>query len=69
MTDAMKRAFKWLEDRGGSGVIDRHGRVVAGGEHSTQDASTWLRLVAAGQLVGRRNRIFVRPDIVVRKVG
>lgn len=59
-TVAMRKAEVWLRDRGGSGLIDRYGRLVAAGEVATFDASTWLRLVAAGKLAGNEGRIRLR---------
>jgi len=49
LSDAQLRALKWLKERGGSGVINRYGRLLAAGEVARQfDASTWLRLAVAG---------------------
>lgn len=46
MSKAMRHAEEWLRERGGTGIIDRYGRVVASGEAAGQfDAATWLRLV------------------------
>ena len=59
MTPAMKKAERWLEENGGSGILDRYGRMVAGGETASQfDSSTWLRLVAAGRIVGCDGRLY-----------
>lgn len=60
MTAAMKRAERWLSDRGGSGILDRYGRMVARGEVATQyDASTWLRLVATGHVQASGGRFIL----------
>ena len=60
LTDAMRRAYDWLKQRGQQGVIDRYGRVVAGGEVATQfDSSTWLRLVSRGHLIGEGGRVWL----------
>ena len=58
LTKAQERAIKWLEERGGSGVLDRYGRLVAGGEVASQfHPTTWLRLVAGGALRGGSGRL------------
>ena len=68
MTDAMKRALEWLNKRGGSGVLDRHGWLVAAGEAATQFApETWLRLVADGLVQGRDGRLSAPPVLVKSK--
>ena len=60
LTKAQIRAVKWLNERGGSGVLDRYGRLVAGGEvASSVHPTTWLRLVAAGIIQGREGRLSV----------
>lgn len=60
LTDAMKKALNWLNERGGSGVIDKYGRLLAGGEIATSiDNATWLRLVEAGFLAGGDKRLTV----------
>lgn len=60
MTDKQKYWLQWLKDRGGSGYVDRYGRVVAGGDMSPQGACvTWLKLTSAGLVIGGGNRIRV----------
>lgn len=57
-TEAGMHHLHWLAERGGSGVLDRYNRVVAGGDVSpvgTQPA--WLRLFAQGMLETRDGRI------------
>lgn len=61
MTDAMKRALLFMY-RGGSGVIDRHGRVVVRGEHLATTPEVYLRLVARGMLTGDGGRLSLTPD-------
>lgn len=59
-TATMRKAEKWLRERGGHGLIDRYGRVVAAGEVAKEfDASTWLRLVAHARLTGNDGRIML----------
>lgn len=59
-TKAMEKALRWLKDRGGTGVIDRYGKVLAAGETSQGIApETWLRLVANGDVVGAFGRLGV----------
>lgn len=63
MSDAMKRALKWLAEHGGSGVITNRGFVLAGGEESRQFApETWLRLTAAGILAGGKGRLAILKE-------
>jgi hypothetical protein len=58
LNKAMLTAWNWLMERGGSGVVDHYGRVMASGEVATgTSAETWLRLVAAGMLTGEHGRI------------
>ena len=45
LTEAQNRAMKWLLKQGGIGVINRYGRVIAGGETSPSTPETWLRLI------------------------
>ena len=60
LTGAQQRALKWLCERNGAGVLDRYGRLVAGGEVATQfHPTTWLRLVAAGMVNGHEGRLSV----------
>ncbi len=52
-TRTMDRAVEWLHERGGSGVLNRQARLIAGSEVSEFGAATWLRLVVAGSVVVR----------------
>ena len=64
MTEAMRRAVQWLKERGGSGVIDRHGRVLAAGEVASHIAAeTWLRLVGESLVSGSLGRIQITGEI------
>lgn len=45
---AQQEAVVRLAQLGGSGVIDRFGFMVAGGERLSFDPATWLRLIIAG---------------------
>jgi hypothetical protein len=48
----------WLADRGGEGMVDRYGRVVASGETRPQGSwIAWLRLVALGLVDGDDRRL------------
>lgn len=52
LSEAQQFALKWLARQGGTGIIDKHARVVAAGEVFPKGPSpTWLRLLAAG-LIG-----------------
>ena len=60
LTTAQQRAVKWLSERNGSGVLDRYGRLVAGGDVATQiHPTTWLRLVVAEMVVGHARRLYL----------
>ncbi len=60
LTKAQERAIKWLSERGGSGVLDRYGRLIAGGEVASQfHPTTWVRLVAKGAVRGGGGRLSV----------
>lgn len=43
-TDAQLSALKWLRNRNGDGVFDRHQVLVAAGESAPVMRSTWSRL-------------------------
>lgn len=69
MTRAMLKALIWLSDHGGDGVIDRYGRIVAGGETSPQ-SPTWLRLMTHGLITGdgiNRIRITAKGEDVLEE--
>lgn len=60
LTQAQQKRLTWLTDQGGEGVVDRYGRVVAGGEECHPGAyPVWLRLIAHGLIEGKRGRLFV----------
>lgn len=60
LTDAQLEKLRWLNERGGSGVLDRYGRMVAAGEagHPAWQQS-WLNLVAKGLLSGGNDRLTI----------
>jgi hypothetical protein len=60
LSEAEAKAIKWLKGLGGSGYVDRYGRVCAGGEVYSQGAyGCWMRLIACGIIVGKDDRIFL----------
>lgn len=62
LTDAQFQKLLWLHERGGSGYIDRFGRICACGEHLPAGAfPALINLVANGMLSGAEGRIFVTP--------
>ncbi len=59
LTPEQEKWLDWLIEHGGSGYVDRYGRIVAGGSVSVQGASvSWMKLLAAGLISGRDGRIF-----------
>jgi hypothetical protein len=63
VTQPMQLALDWLSERGGQAIIDRYGRLVASGDVRAQsDASTWLRLVAAGKVTGQGGRLYLASE-------
>ena len=50
LSDACKKALKFLSERTERVVFDRHGRGVCGGELMSNDPITFVRLVTAGAL-------------------
>lgn len=52
VSDVQKAALKKLAALGGEGVIDKYGKVIAGGERMHYMPETWLRLVANGLIEG-----------------
>jgi len=58
LTDAQTEKLEWLHKQGGSGYLDKHGRMVAGGDHMPQGCwPAWLNLVAHGLIAGGDGRI------------
>lgn len=57
-------ALQWLADRGGEGVIDQHGSMLASGERmSPFSAPVWLRLFTTGHVQSAgRNRVSLTSD-------
>lgn len=51
LTKPQRQALEWLQERGGNGVVNRYGKVMASGEIAGFDAATWLRLICAGLIV------------------
>lgn len=60
LTDAQHKDLLWLHRMGGSGYLDRFGRLTAGGETKNQGSTTaWLNLVIKGMLIGADDRLAV----------
>lgn len=59
MTNAQQRALRFLHKGGGSGVIDKYGRLLVAGETEGFNPQTWLRLVASGHVKGEDGRICI----------
>ena len=60
LTDAQHEKLLWLHKHGGSGYLDKHGRVVAGGEHMPQGCwPAWLNLIAHGLISGGDGRLTI----------
>lgn len=60
ITNEQLDCLEWFSVRGGSGYVDRYGRVVAGGEASNRNKfPAWLKLVAAGYITGGEDRLKV----------
>lgn len=68
MERSMDKAVQWLTDRGGSGVMDRFGRVLAMGDAAINvDGVTWLRCIFSGRLGVESGRIFVPEGMAKRR--
>lgn len=50
MTKAQTEALKWLRDRGGDGIFDRNGVLLAAGESAPHTRSTWNALAKLGEI-------------------
>lgn len=51
VTDPQTAALVKLKAQGGEGVLDKHGKIVAGGERLLGfDPVTWLRLLTTGHI-------------------
>lgn len=48
MTKAQTDALKWLQDRGGDGMFDRNGVLLACGESAPHTRGTWNALEKLG---------------------
>ncbi len=60
LTDAQNEKLGWLHKQGGSGYLDKHGRVVAGGDYMPQGCwPAWLNLVAHGLIAGGDGRLTI----------
>ena len=60
MTEEQLKALCWLRERGGSGYLDRYGRVNAQGEAAPRGSwIAWLNLIASGLIVGGDRRLTV----------
>jgi RimJ/RimL family protein N-acetyltransferase len=58
ITDAQHENLRWLYAQGGSGVLDKHSRVMAAGETRPRDSwPSWLRLMIHGLVAGQDGRI------------
>ena len=57
LSPGQKRALAWLAERGGSGVLDRYGTLVAQGEKCPAAPQTWLRLFLSGHAKAVDGRI------------
>lgn len=63
LTVDQKKWLDWIRERGGSGVLDRYGRLMAGGERTPQGAQiSLLFLVAKGYLRGHENRLYLNDS-------
>lgn len=60
ITNAQRKALKWLAERGSSGYLDQYGRVNAQGEYLSQGHwRTWLWLLVHGLCAAGDNRITI----------
>jgi hypothetical protein len=60
LTEAQHRNLRWLVDNGGSGYLDKHSRIVAGGKVASRGSwPSWLHLIANGLVSGDEQRLFV----------
>jgi hypothetical protein len=57
LSKAEKKAIGRMRDGGGSGVIDRYGRVIVAGEILPHTPDTFLRLVSKGIITGGGGRL------------
>lgn len=55
MTKAQKAALDWLRAHNGTGVFDRNGVLLAGGELAPFTRATWNALRDAGHVWMRQN--------------
>lgn len=48
LTAPQRRALQWLKDRGGDGIFNRHGVLLAQGEYAPHERVTWNQLGELG---------------------
>jgi len=48
MTKSQAEALKWLRERGGDGIFDRCGVLIASGESAPHTRATWNALAKLG---------------------
>lgn len=59
MTDAQKAAIRWLFNRGGTGMFNKDGVLLAAGELAGVMRSTWNALRDAGLVVIEKKRVTI----------
>ncbi len=69
LTAAQSSALKWLSDRGGDGMFDKSGIVLAYGESAPHTRTTWNQLEALGLVQFYRTRARGRGRIRVVQGG
>lgn len=63
MTPAQQAALKWLANRDGEGVFNRHGVLLAKGELAAVMRSTWNALCDSGHVIYSANKAFKRVAV------
>lgn len=64
MTAAQEAALRWLVNRGGTGVFDRGGVLLAAGERAGVRRSTWNALRDEGRINIDGRRVTAHSDAV-----
>ena len=62
LTDSQRQALTWLQERNSTGLFDKTGVLIAGGDRSETMRSTWNRLRDLGLVTIATKRVTLTND-------